>query len=173
MLSSGLSQQLWNQFGAAIDMLSNCIRFVPEDYLKTNKRFYYLAYHTIVFLDYYSCIPPSEFAPLLPFTHQLPENCPPDSVGDMIPDAIFTKEELLNYIHTVRLKSHGLISSITEDSLNNRFKEGSEEGDMDYPLLEILFYNLRHTAHHVGQLNQLIRQDFNQHMEWSFREGDI
>ncbi|WP_394370724.1 hypothetical protein [Flavobacterium hibisci] len=44
---------------------------------------------------------------------------------------------------------------------------------MNYSLLEILLYNLRHTQHHVGQLNMLIRQDLDKHIEWSFRAGDI
>ncbi|PSR11788.1 MAG: hypothetical protein C7N36_14780 [Bacteroidetes bacterium] len=29
------------------------------------------------------------------------------------------------------------------------------------------------TAHHTAQLNMLLRQDFDKHMEWSFRAGDI
>jgi len=31
---------------------------------------------------------------------------------------------------------------------------------------EILLYNLRHTQHHTAQLNMLLRQDFDKHMEW-------
>jgi len=38
---------------------------------------------------------------------------------------------------------------------------------------EILLYNLRHTQHHTAQLNMLLRQDFDKHMEWAFRAGDI
>ena len=45
--------------------------------------------------------------------------------------------------------------------------------DMDYPILEILLYNLRHTQHHTAQLNLLLRQDLDQHMEWAFRAGDF
>ena len=32
---------------------------------------------------------------------------------------------------------------------------------------------MRHTQHHAGQLNMLLRQDINKHIEWSFRAGDI
>ena len=44
---------------------------------------------------------------------------------------------------------------------------------MNYPILEILLYNMRHTQHHAAQLNMLLRQDINKHIEWSFRAGDI
>jgi hypothetical protein len=167
-----ISQQLWNQFGASIDMLSNCIHSVPDDFYSHHKRAYYLTYHTILFLDYYSSFPPVSFAPLLPFSHLPIEQRPAESIGDMIPDAIYTKKELLRYVEIIREKCRQLIFSITEDTMQVRFTEGTEEGDMDYPFLEILLYNLRHTAHHVGQLQLIIRQQLNEHMEWSFREGD-
>lgn len=54
-----------------------------------------------------------------------------------------------------------------------RFKEGDEPNDMDFPVLEILLYNMRHTQHHTAQLNMLLRQDIDKHTEWSFRTGDI
>jgi hypothetical protein len=31
---------------------------------------------------------------------------------------------------------------------------------------------LRHTQHHAAQLNLLMRQDLNSHMEWAFRAKD-
>lgn len=167
-----LSKSLWNQLGASIDMLVNCILCVPEDFFLQHPRAYYISYHTIIFLDYYSSFPPSNFAPLLPFAQVPVEKRPAESIGDLVPDADYTREELLHYIEVVRLKCRKLIFSITEDALQNRFTEGTEEGDMDFPLLEIWLYNLRHTAHHVGQLQQLIRQKLDQHMAWSFREGD-
>lgn len=163
---------LWNQFGAAVDMLTNCIHTVPDDYFDTHKRAYYIAYHSVIFLDYYSSFPPSGFSPRLSFTQQATDLRPPESIDDLIPDKLYSKAELLNYINEIRSKCRILISTISEERLQTRFTEGSESGDMDCPFLEIFLYNMRHTAHHVGQLSLLIRQDLNQHVEWSFREGD-
>ncbi|MCG7753696.1 DinB family protein [Flavihumibacter cheonanensis] len=173
MPTNNFCQELWNQFGACIDMLTNCIHTVPDDFFSHHKRAYYLSFHTIVFLDYYSSFPPSSFTPLLSFTQLPVEQRPAESIGDMIPDVIYTKEELLQYVEVIRAKCKGLVFSLTGDTTQPRFTEGSEEGDMDYSFLEILLYNLRHTAHHVGQLQLIIRQELNQHTEWSFREGDI
>ena len=59
------------------------------------------------------------------------------------------------------------------EKLDIRFTEGNQEGDMDYPILEILLYNLRHTQHHIGQLNLIMRQDLGKYMEWAFRVDEL
>ncbi|MBL0136107.1 MAG: DinB family protein [Chitinophagaceae bacterium] len=173
-MTNKIQEGLWRQFGASIDMLQNAISFCPESYFTTNKRFYYLAYHCVLFLDYYLSIPPKDFSPILPFTIKDKEQRPLESIGDIVPDKIYSKEELIDYINKSRLKCKALIESLTDnEKLNIRFTEGNQEGDMDYPILEILLYNLRHTQHHIGQLNLIMRQDLHKHMEWAFRADEI
>jgi len=173
-MTNKIQEGLWRQFGASIDMLQNAISFCPESYFTTNKRFYYLAYHCVLFLDYYLSIPPKDFSPILPFTIKDKEQRPLESIGDIVPDKIYSKEELIDYINKSRLKCKTLIESLSDnEKLNNRFTEGNQEGDMDYPILEILLYNLRHTQHHIGQLNLIMRQDLHKHMEWVFRADEI
>lgn len=48
-----IKESLWTQFGASIDMLKNAITAYPEDHWDHNRKFFYIAYHTLVFLDYY------------------------------------------------------------------------------------------------------------------------
>ena len=110
---------------------------------------------------------------LLSFTQKEPADRPKEAIDDLIPDKIYSKEAIVEYLQQSREKCKGLIESLTEEKLQERFTEGNEPHDMDYPILEILLYNLRHTQHHVAQLNMLIRQDLDKHMEWSFRAGDI
>lgn len=173
-MTNKIQEGLWRQFGASIDMLQNAISFCPESYFTTNKRFYYLAYHCVLFLDYYLSIPPKDFSPILPFTIKDKEQRPLESIGDIVPDKIYSKEELIDYINKSRLKCQNLIESLTDnEKLNIRFTEGNQEGDMDYPILEILLYNLRHTQHHIGQLNLIMRQDLHKHMEWVFRVDEL
>jgi hypothetical protein len=169
-----IQESLWRQFGASIDMLINVISNCPDNYFTTNKRFYYLAYHSVVFLDYYLSIPPKDFSPILTFTMKDKDQRPPESIGDMIPDKIYSRQELIDYLKHSRMKYKKLIGSLTnEEKLNIRFTEGNQEGDMDYPILEILLYNLRHTQHHIGQLYLIMRQDLNKHMEWAFRVDEL
>jgi hypothetical protein len=172
-MDNSLKEIVWNQFGASIDMLISTIVNCPDDYFETNKRFYYIAFHTTLFLDYYLTIPPTEFTPLLSCNSKPNEDLSKESIGDMIPDKIYAKEEIINYLKKSREKCKNLIFSITEKTINQRFYEGDESNDMDYPIIEILLYNLRHTQHHTGQLNLLLRQDFDRHMNWSFRTGDL
>ncbi|GMQ24736.1 hypothetical protein Aoki45_14180 [Algoriphagus sp. oki45] len=170
---ASLKTLLWNQFGASIDMLIQAIDDSPDGYFQQNPRFFYIAFHSAIFLDYYLTIPPEDFSPLLSLTQKSPENRPKEAIDDCIPDRIYSKKELLAYLRQSRAKAQTLIDSLTEEKLKLRFTEGEEEGDMDYPLLEILLYNLRHTQHHTAQLNLLIRQDMDLHLKWSFRVGDL
>lgn len=172
-MNNSIKEILWNQFGASIDMLINVILSSPADYFMANKRFYYIAFHSTIFLDYYLTIPPKDFNPMLPFTRKEAEEIPKDAIGDLIPDKMYTQQEIGDYLSTIRIKCKKLIDSLTEEKLSERFTEGTEPEDMDYPILEITLYNLRHTQHHVAQLNLLIRQDLNQHMEWAFRAEEI
>lgn len=171
-MDKSLKETLWNQFGASIDMLINVISNCPDDYFLTHKRFYYVAYHSLIFLDYYLTIPPTDFSPLLPFTQKEPDERPQEAIDDLIPDKIYSKPEILEYLELSRKKCKQIVESLTEEKLNERFTEGNQPNDIDYPILEILLYNLRHTQHHTAQLNMLIRQDLNKHMEWSFRAND-
>ena len=60
---------LWRQFGAAIDMLENAIVACPENVWGDRSRrpeFWYVAYHTIFFLDYYLSESEKDFAPPAP-----------------------------------------------------------------------------------------------------------
>jgi hypothetical protein len=164
---------LWNQFGASIDMLINVISNCPDDYFVTHRRFFYIAFHSTIFLDYYSTIPPRDFSPLLSFTQKEPAERPKEAIDDLIPDKIYSKQEIIEYLEQIRAKCKQIIYALTDEKMNERFKEGEKQNDMDYPILEILLYNLRHTQHHTGQLNMLLRQDIDKHMEWSFRVGDI
>lgn len=172
-MDKSIKEIVWNQFGASIDMLINAISHCPDDYYITNKRFYYIAFHSSIFLDYYSTIPPKDFSPLLSFTYTEPGERPKEAVDDLMPDKIYSKQEMVNYLKQSREKCKTMIYTLTDEKLSERFKEGDEPNDMDYPILEILLYNMRHTQHHAAQLNMMIRQDTDQHMEWSFRAGDI
>lgn len=173
-MTDQIQESLWRQFGASIDMLMNVIAGCPEDYLATNKRFYYLAYHSVLFLDYYLTIPPKDFSPILSFTMQEANKRPQESIGDLIPDKIYSRQELTDYLRTSRLKCKKIIESLADsEKLDGRFTEGDQEADMDYSILEILLYNMRHTQHHTGQLNLIMRQDLNKHLEWAFRVDEL
>ncbi|HRI20075.1 MAG TPA: DinB family protein [Panacibacter sp.] len=168
---NALKDSLWKQFGASIDMLNNAIALYPEDYWNTNKKIFYQAYHVLVFLDYYLTIPPPEnFSSSLPFTITEPSGMPEHAIDDVVPNRLYSKEELLDYLQLSREKCRSVIAGLTEEKIQERWIE--EEGGMNYAVLEILLYNMRHVQHHAAQLNMLLRQELNKATGWVARVED-
>lgn len=147
---------LWNQFGAAIDMLENAVAECPDSLWNDSSQFWYKAYHCIFFLDYYLSEDADNFMPPKPFT--LSEFNPD---GEM-PERVYSKEELITYINFCREKCRKLISALSEENLKKRFKNQY----MDYSRLEIILDNMRHVQHHTGQLNLLIRNSGDIPPDW-------
>jgi uncharacterized damage-inducible protein DinB len=84
--------------------------------------------------------------------------------GEM-PDRTYTKEELLTYLDHCRVKCRKLIESLTENTINNRWKNEYR----DYSMTEILMYNMRHVQHHTGQLNYLLSNGKVEFTSWVSR----
>ncbi|MEE8149733.1 MAG: DinB family protein, partial [candidate division Zixibacteria bacterium] len=86
---------IWQQFGAAIDTLEKAINHCPDKVWSDRSgyhEFWYIAFHTLFFLDYYMSGTDLSFAPPEPFT--LSELDP----SGLLPDRVYTKEELLKYL---------------------------------------------------------------------------
>lgn len=151
-----VKDSLWSQLGASIDMLENVIQLCPDELWNSEKAFSIQAYHTLFFLDYYSTLKPVGFAPRKPFTHS--------EFEDEKPIVIFSKIDILNYLNFNRLKCYKLIMNLTPELLEGRWI--NESKTMNYSVLEILIYNMRHVQHHVGQLNMMLRQNVNEAPRW-------
>ena len=157
-MDTAIKESLWKQFGASIDMFENAIALCPEELWKS-ELFWYNAYHTLFFLDYYLTTDPDNFKPPPPFT--LSEF---NSDGEL-PERVYTKEELLTYLRFCYDKCHDLIAGLSSDSAAMRWKNKYR----DYSIFEILIYNMRHVQHHTAQLNQLLRQKINEAPDWVSR----
>lgn len=171
MMIDILKESLWKQFGASINMLTNAVSQWPDEDWHTNKRFFYMAYHVSVFLDYYLTIPYKNFTSPLPFTIIESGDIPDEAIDDVVPDRIYSKAELLVYLQTSREKCRLLIAGLTEKKLTERWVEKFEDG-MNYSVLEILLYNMRHVQHHAAQLNLLLRQAVDDAPGWVARAED-
>jgi hypothetical protein len=173
-------QCLWQNFGAAIDMLKNAITACPNELWQSEKKFFYLTYHTVIFLDYYLTIPARDFQPGLSYTIIAEDKLPVEAIDDVIPDKYYSKEEMLSWLLSIRAKCKGLITEATEDKLSSRWIAEDEikmhglcpSTVINYSVLEILFYNFRHVQHHVAQLNFILRQKTGAAPDWvSLAEG--
>jgi hypothetical protein len=152
-----LNQILWRQLGASIDMLKNAIDLCPESHWDTSTQFWYNAYHVLFFLDFHLTMEPVGFTPPAPFTLS-------ELTWDELPDRVYTKQELLDYLQHIRDKCRTVIAGLTEESMHHRWI--FEANNMNYPFLEILLYTMRHVQHHAAQLNLLLRQNINDAPRW-------
>lgn len=142
---------LWQQLGAAIDMLERAMQACPDDLWGDQSRepqFWYLAYHTLFFLDFYMSDSFEGFMPLAPFTLS---ELDPEGV---MPERIYTKLELQTYLEHCRKKSKTVIESLSDDNANQRIKYGR----VDISRAELFLYKTRHVQHHAAQLNLILRQ---------------
>lgn len=150
---------VWNQFGAAIDMLENALEQCPDALWGDRTQepeFWYVVYHALFFLDLYLSDTMEGFAPPAPFTM-----CEMDPAG-VLPDRVYSKDELRSYLEHGRAKCRAAIRALTDESMREPRRFGSIEGSV----LELLLYNMRHVQHHVGQLNLILRQQTDSAPPW-------
>ena len=155
-------------------MLRNVINLCPENLWYKEKKFFYMAYHTTIFLDYYLTNPVSDFQPALSYTIVDADEIPAEGIDDVIPNEHYSKKEMLEYLTSIREKCKKLILETSPEKLHAHWIK-DDEIDLhglcpsiveNYTLLEIIFYNFRHVQHHVGQLNFLLRQKADVAAEW-------
>jgi len=151
MLITTLCTILWQQLGAAIDMLEGAMQACPDDLWgdqSQEPQFWYLVYHTIFFLDFYMSDSLEGFKPPAPFT--LSELDP----AGVLPERVYSKEELKTYLEHGRKKCKAAIEALTDENADQRFKYGR----IDISRAELLLYKIRHVQHHAAQLNLILRQ---------------
>lgn len=158
-METTVREAFWHQFGAAIDALENAILACPDELWSDRSQqpeFWYVTYHTLFWLDYYLSDSPEGFAPPAPFT--LEEMDP----AGIIPERPYAKSELLTYLEHDRRKAKTKIESLTVESARQRFRSGW----MDFSVVELLLYNMRHVQHGAAQLNLILRQKVDSAPRW-------
>ncbi len=156
-----LKPLLWQQFGAAIDMLENAIVACPDQVWATEDwwfDFWYNAFHTVFFLDLNASDSLDSFVPTEPFG--LTELDP----SGLLPERVFTRTELLTYLELAKTKWKQRIANLEPE-------RAVTFNGHEFTQLEMLLHSLRHVQHHVGQLNQLLRQRSDDAPRWVARAG--
>lgn len=150
---------IWQQFGAAIDMLENAIRACPDALWNDRSRqpeFWYMAYHALFYLDLYLSDSVENFTPPAPF-----------NVGELDPAGVlpkrpYTKDELCAYLAHGRRKCQTAIDALTDA----KAQQPSGFAWVDMSRAELLLYNMRHVQHHAAQLNLILRQSIAAAPRW-------
>ena len=151
---------LWPQFGAAIGMLEKALVACPDalwqeriwpdppppEFPPQFAEFWYVVFHTAVWLDLYlSGVPEEKFAPPAPFVQGVL-----DSV-EAQPGQPYTREELRVYLASVRQKCRSTLAALTDDQARRPVEYPWSEGQ-PVSYLELLLYTMRHVQEHAAQL---------------------
>ncbi|NJO81932.1 MAG: DinB family protein [Blastochloris sp.] len=150
---------LWQQFGAAIETLHNAVDACPEALWQARlwrdselspefTEFWYIAYHAIFWLDYYCSASADTFAPPAPFTRSELD------MDAVLPERVYTKQELLTYLEYARAKCQARIANLTNEHEPQRVRPNWRI----HTVVELLLYTMRHVQEHAAHLSMLLGQ---------------
>ncbi len=162
-------EMLWRQFGAAIDMLEEALRNCPDDLWEKTlwddqpdqwvaagfSSFWYLAYHTLFWLDLYLTGAEEGFVPPTPFDLIEME------ANEVLP-CTYTRAELLGYLEYCRGRCQETIGTLSTEQAYRpcQFAWG------ELPFAELQLYNLRHVQEHSAQLMMFLGQQAGKSGRW-------
>jgi hypothetical protein len=159
------STVLWQQFGAAIDMLENALMACPDSlwnqHLWDNHSddslppelaaFWNITYHTLFWLDLYLTGSIEGFTPPSPFTlNEL------DPAG-VLPERPYTKDELHAYLVHLRKKCQTTMTGLSDEKAHRQVTF-RWLGGKSMSFLELQLYNMRHVQEHAAQLSLFLGQ---------------
>jgi DinB superfamily len=154
---------LWQQFGAAIDMLDNALVACPDSLWRQpvwhdpsdpsqGAEFWYVASHALFWLDLYLSGSAEGFAPPAPIT--LEELDP----AGVLPARSYTREELRTYLAFARQKCHATLASLTDEQAR-QFVDIPWAKGRAFSFFELQLYNMRHVQEHAAQLSLFLGQN--------------
>ena len=161
-----LRTMLWQQYGAAIDMFADAIDLCP-DHLWTTVlwkdeederfgQFWFVAYHTLRWLDLYLTGTKEGFAPPAPF------------LQGRLPEQPYTKDQIRVYLDHCRSKCQSVIEALTDEKAQQRCTFEW----MEPSFLELQLYCMRHVQEHAGQLSLVLGQHDVSGMDWVAKARD-
>ncbi|HNB50675.1 MAG TPA: DinB family protein [Anaerolineales bacterium] len=144
---------LWQQFGAALDMLDNAIAACPDHLWREPvwvdptsaaeySEYWFIAYHTLFWTDLYlSGVRRENFTPPAPF------------LNGRLPEKPYSKEALQTYLANCREKCRMIFESLTDEKANQPCEFPWGEA-VSYAELQL--YSMRHVQEHASQLSLIL-----------------
>jgi hypothetical protein len=149
-MDSTLRTSIWQQYGAAIDMLDDAINLCPDELWtaivwddpddERYGQFWFVAYHTLFWIDLYLTGSSDGFAP------------PPPFIRGKLPETPYTKDQVRTYLDQCRQKCQSTIEALTDEKAGQicTFEW------VEVNFLELQLYAMRHVQEHAAQLNLIL-----------------
>jgi len=164
---------LWQQFGAGIDMFANALRDCPDELWRVHlwgehseqpelAEFWYIAYHTLFWLDLYL------FGAVEGFTPPAPFNLDELDPAGVVPETPYTRAELQTYLEHCRVKCRETIEGLTDQQAMRQCS--FPWGKISFAAL--LLDNMRHVQEHGAQLNMILGQKISADPRWVAQAKD-
>jgi hypothetical protein len=161
-----LKTGIWQQFGAALDTLDDALNLCP-DHLWTGTlwldeedprygQFWFIAYHTLFWLDLFLTGSSEGFLP------------PPPFIRGKLPETLYTKEDVQAYLKACRQKAKAAIEALTDEQAYRVCKFEW----MEPTFVELQFYSMRHIQEHAAQLNLFLGQNGVTGQDWVAKARD-
>ncbi|HYF61239.1 MAG TPA: DinB family protein [Herpetosiphonaceae bacterium] len=158
---------VWQQYGAAIAMLEDAITRCPDQVWEhvlwhdpddaRYGQFWFIAYHTLFWVDLFLTGSQEGFAPPAPF------------IRGRLPEQPYAKDQILSYLSLCRQRCHATIAALTEEQAQRRCVFPW----MEPSFLELQIYGMRHVQEHAGQLSLALGQQGVTGMDWIARAPEI
>jgi hypothetical protein len=161
-----IQETVANQYHSVLKMLGRAIELCPEPlWLSATgaspNRYWHIAYHALFYTHFYLAPGESEF---LPWQHHRAEynflGAVPWRLNEIrIAEIPYTRPELREYLEFC----HGEVdrqTAVLEIDAPSGFHW------LPFNKLELQFYNIRHAAHHTGQLSERLRSQASLSLPW-------
>jgi len=155
-----LKTSIWQQFGAAIEMLADAIKLCPDELWtavlwndpddEAYGQFWFVAYHTLYWLDLYLMGTEEGFNPPAPF------------IRGSLPEKPYTKDQIRVYLDQCRRTCKETIEALTDEKASRRCTFEW----MEPSFLELQLYSMRHVQEHASQMNLLLGQHEVVGLDW-------
>jgi hypothetical protein len=165
-MDTTLKTGIWQQFGAAIDTLDDALTLCPDRLWSAALwsdsedarygQFWYIAYHTLSWLDLFLTGSSEGFAPPAPF------------VRGVLPEKPYTKNDILKYLKECRQKAKAAIEALTDE----KAYRVCTFNWMEPTFVELQFYSMRHIQEHAAQLNLFLGQNGVSGQDWVAKARD-
>lgn len=165
-MDTSLKTSIWQQFGAAIDMLDDAVSACTDQLWTANLwddpedsrygQFWFVAYHTLFWLDLYLTGTGEGFLPPAPF------------IRGALPEKPYTKDDVSAYLRQCRHKCQTIIEGLTDEKAHRicTFEW------MEPTYLELQLYSMRHVQEHAAQLNLVLGQNGLTAADWVAKARD-
>jgi hypothetical protein len=165
-MDTTLKTSIWRQFGASIDTLDDAISACPDQLWTAvvwedsedarYGQFWFVAYHTLFWLDLYLTGSSEGFTP------------PPPFIRGKLPEKPYTKDDVCAYLKQCRQKCKATIEALTDE----KARQICTFEWMQPTFVELQLYCMRHVQEHAAHLSYFLGQNGISGLDWIAKAKD-